>query len=704
MSTNSTVYTGFWKNLAKGEVVGSTLTLSNRNGAVLIAALAIFIQLAGQQSWSIICFVTHQLRVTMSPRNGFYHQQQSIFRNNRSDISTVWQLMKIGWAWRARSVKSTRKSLKLILLAITHFLLFAAAGILASHITTVGNQVLLSRSSSCGPWSDYDSSGLAGPYEIASGVARDSYIKTSVTASKEYIQSCLGGSSSGSGSQLTLGCNKFNSLGLNWTSTTVPCPFGNLCLGPPNISLHMDTGLLDSRADFGINSHDDKLIQWRKTATCSPITTDGYVKGGVTTIENNTVNYLAAFYGPSGYNTTHLNASDVENATYIYTNFRDFASEDWNQLAPLYDIYFAYSDLIGMDPIPALSIPNSTVTLIFASFCGYYTTPSDDLWLSAHKNLTFNMLNENGKTITSQAYGIDNFVNVVACVEQYQFCIPSPGGVPTCTPFVSQNDLYFNLSTLPQLQKIHANEYQIATAESIIRASHPSSISLLIQYMDSPLLAESLAKSTMSMPIASDQWVLESKNWFSLGLASMQHMAVDYVTGPPAEYSQYTPGPGNDTGLNWLCENQIVRSEDYINFSTLAIFLIFALGGLVIFSSLWLETAVGLIRLRSRRSRWKQTAWWAEGILQLQWQAFEGIGIGGWEVKEWDQVPLAEEGKEFTGLRSRDSLAVAQTMKTKHQSTSSTAGFEKGATVRVFSVTSSNEGIQDVRRVRSKSF
>lgn len=44
MSTNTSIHVGFWTNWTEGSVSGSTLTLSNRNGAILIAALAIFIQ------------------------------------------------------------------------------------------------------------------------------------------------------------------------------------------------------------------------------------------------------------------------------------------------------------------------------------------------------------------------------------------------------------------------------------------------------------------------------------------------------------------------------------------------------------------------------------------------------------------------------------------------------------------------------------
>lgn len=47
MSTsNTTVHTGFWINHSNSALLGSTLTLSTRSGSILIAALAIFIQVS----------------------------------------------------------------------------------------------------------------------------------------------------------------------------------------------------------------------------------------------------------------------------------------------------------------------------------------------------------------------------------------------------------------------------------------------------------------------------------------------------------------------------------------------------------------------------------------------------------------------------------------------------------------------------------
>jgi hypothetical protein len=46
MSSNTDIHVGFWTNYSKGAVVGSTLTLPSRNGAILVAALAIFIHVS----------------------------------------------------------------------------------------------------------------------------------------------------------------------------------------------------------------------------------------------------------------------------------------------------------------------------------------------------------------------------------------------------------------------------------------------------------------------------------------------------------------------------------------------------------------------------------------------------------------------------------------------------------------------------------
>lgn len=320
MSVNNTVYVGVWTNWSKGLVVGSTLTLPVRDGSVLIAVLALFIQLAGGQSWSIICFISHQLRTTRDSKDGLYHQQQAALRNNTSDFGTVWRLSKIGWAWRKQGIKSRRKSLFLVLTGLFHLLAFGAAGVFSSHITTLGNEVLLAPSPSCGFWVDHAT--ITNETELADNIAHGVFSKNSIRSSSQYVKDCL------IQSETLPECRTLKQPKLNWTSATdAPCPFqSGMCLGPENSSLYLDTGLIDSRDDLGINGQDYNRVQYRKISTCSPITTQDYiVASNVTTSKNVTFTAYAAFYGRNNLiPSSKIGAGPINNATYVTSNFQNF--------------------------------------------------------------------------------------------------------------------------------------------------------------------------------------------------------------------------------------------------------------------------------------------------------------------------------------------------------------------------------------------
>jgi hypothetical protein len=113
------------------------------------------------------------------------------------------------------------------------------------------------------------------------------------------------------------------------------------------------------------------------------------------------------------------------------------------------------------------------------------------------------------------------------------------------------------------------------------------------------LLAESLVVPLSdSLPLAPDQWILETKNMYRIGLATVQRLMVDFITGPSAPYSNYVPKnqADNDTELDWLCRNQIIRCNDYLNFSSLSLWFIVGFALVVIVVSLWIETFVGWLR------------------------------------------------------------------------------------------------------------
>lgn len=255
--------------------------------------------------------------------------------------------MKIGWAWRSRS-SGFKRSLTLVFIGAIHILGFGAASLLSSHITTVGNQVLIARSSTCGYWGPNPSEDQSGS---AVSSAYPAYLRQSMETSQQYVENCLGEA------QSLPECNIFNRLKFNWTSASSPCPFDGMCLGPTsNGALYMDTGWIDSRNDLGINGQEEGRVQFRKTAECVPITTKGYTSNGTSTLvytENpNAIigdgspivqtmfNYTAAFYGPQRNNLTQVGIVDpaLQNSTYIYTNFRDVATMFWNYEQSPYDV------------------------------------------------------------------------------------------------------------------------------------------------------------------------------------------------------------------------------------------------------------------------------------------------------------------------------------------------------------------------------
>jgi hypothetical protein len=72
-----------------------------------------------------------------------------------------------------------------------------------------------------------------------------------------------------------------------------------MCLGLVNSSVEFDTGLIDSRDDFGINVDDSNRVQFPKAITCTPITGQRYIENGSTSYNSMVFNYSAAFYGPN---------------------------------------------------------------------------------------------------------------------------------------------------------------------------------------------------------------------------------------------------------------------------------------------------------------------------------------------------------------------------------------------------------------------
>jgi hypothetical protein len=225
--------------------------------------------------------------------------------------------------------------------------------------------------------------------------------------------------------------------------------------------------------------------------------------------------------------------------------------------------------------IAPLSLPNTTLNLIFAAFYGSFEAPSEDLWFPAHQPIQLFVEGSGVVNGNMSNYAPDNPVSVLACLEQVQLCNPSliqnpkngqSASISHCTPSNS-----FTNITYADLDYMFTTERQKKIASALVPLLQRSTFANTMT--STQLLAESLVVPLSdSLPLAPDQWILETKNMYRIGLATVQRLMVDFITGPSAPYSNYVPKnqADNDTELDWLCRNQIIRRNDYSNFSSLS--------------------------------------------------------------------------------------------------------------------------------------
>lgn len=257
-------YTGHWINWSHGAVLGSTITLSSRDGGLLIAFLALFVSAAGAASWSILAFSMHQFFSKNAPQVGVHQQRQIILRNTSSPTSAAWELLQIAWAWRKTSEKSLLRSLPMAILALLSVALFGLAGVFSSEVTKApGNETLII-SQNCGTYVGGDSA--AGNLQFRINTVNET------KAALNYAKDCYGVTRN------VLNCNQYVQERIAWkVRQNASCPFSaDTCLEGSNASYEMDTGVIDSLKDLGINTPGSQTLGYRKVTTCSPIQTRDY--------------------------------------------------------------------------------------------------------------------------------------------------------------------------------------------------------------------------------------------------------------------------------------------------------------------------------------------------------------------------------------------------------------------------------------------
>jgi hypothetical protein len=259
MSDAIHTYTGAWINWSDGAIRGATLTLAQKHAGVLSAFLAILTSVTGALFWSILSFAIHQA-CTTEPTKGqdALHFQRQLILRNKGAAAAAWALIKLPFenGRTVSRVKIIGWSLPLAILAILNILLFGVSGLFTSYITKAAGNSTIIIGPACGGF-DYNTSDSV----INSKDLQDTY------EAATYVRQCYQGSPSG------LLCGTYARPSIPFTTNqNASCPFAaELCAYNGQSAFQMDTGLLDSQTDFGINAPPKDRIKFRRVTTCAPV-------------------------------------------------------------------------------------------------------------------------------------------------------------------------------------------------------------------------------------------------------------------------------------------------------------------------------------------------------------------------------------------------------------------------------------------------
>jgi hypothetical protein len=612
------VYEGVWRDWSKDKIQGLTWTLNQDNANLLSNLLTLFIALVAGQAWTIIRFTLHQVRRGKpDDPDEVKLQQRVVLRNAASDLHTLKLMLKVAWRSRTRLKNSMSYPLAIAALALIHYAVFILAQTFLNTLVSA-SPVVLAVSPDCGPdWSSsfLETMGYDVTFNISSlGTVDYSQKHTSkrqhnLQLSLEYAQQCY--ASNPRFVTTSPACNTMKSSHLDFDidHSAEPCPFGSGMCHERSQNIHFTSQKVDTHYDLGINSPLADRLYYRRQTTCA-VLNNSYVS------ENDTGQSNATAYAKYGYSL--LQGTDwtysSSNLTSLYT---EFTPQD---ISPYrLNAQFAYVNTshtvawTGFSPIDPLVQANkdADLTLLFLTYSGRYFKPVDDPWFSAHNVHHVDTPSPLART----QYSRDSIISTVGCLERHQFCKPGPSEY--CTPFLSWGQVQdfegFSANLRP-LQKVIFGR--------LLQAVDDSSAAMVLSFLgmtSTPLLAIdqcATQRTTMSLPLPDNQWMLEMRYWYSIAMAQLQRGVVQWATGQITEDPLNQLRRPNTTAEKWFCDNLMIPSEEYQSFSVLGVVLILAIGCLIIVVACTLERIAAFVR-RCRGIDAHRASWAGQDVLNL---------------------------------------------------------------------------------------
>ncbi|KAH6679979.1 hypothetical protein F5X68DRAFT_244953 [Plectosphaerella plurivora] len=640
LGTGLPVYTGVWRNANQGDANSGpfslTLTVTQPVGAFLTAFLALFVSVAMTNLWSIACLFIHLFRSTTAPRSVLHHQQQALLSNTHSPGSTIATLLKLGKTWRGVPVKGTiSSSLVLLTTATTYLAILSAAGLFSSRVQR-GNEEVLVIGRTCG-WlgrlanRQTEGSDLSEEEFMNHRAATMAWGRWTATQSLNYFRNCYSDSGLAGNSNV---CRLFTTKSIPVKSEGgVDCPFANeVCEGGKS-AIRLDTGLIDSNRDLGINSSPGDRLWFRRVMTCVPVlaeekySTDWEttVPAGIPSMEGDRYKY---------YNVGSYAGNDFSWARSNYSLSLGSASTVYD-LEAITSYAGAEPSNISFVPIPELQVADADVTMLWLSNNARYLTPVEDAWFRATNKTDptgANRPNPEGHYIS------DRVMSSLGCTASYQFC-NTPN---SCSPLqgLRQNTGEFRGLPLTTTQKAIYN-----LVESMAMSA---SLENGVYFLGSQILSANDflwtgAGSLLSSGLVSTHWATEVTNIANLMLAAMQRLVLDYAALP--EFSilttrgqksslDFVQQPANE-GERELCSMVRVRDASYTNFSVVGLAIILGPGLFVILLNLFVfPAALFWVRDKLRLDPYPRWEWHRGHLFMQQQDALKFRGVGPWNVRD----------------------------------------------------------------------
>lgn len=599
---------GVWMDYSRDAISSATLTLINRDAAVLLAFLATLVAITGVRSWRIsrfamyMAFVPRQQHVEAS----INHQllpQQVILRNSETATGAAVGLLSYTYVNKETEAAGNRHRLKGTLfgvIALGHWATFVVLSILTSQIV-LGRTVVSKATSSCGKWGpDLNSSNFNLVYnELGLNATLDA---------DNYVQNCyFNHVKSG-----IFDCERLMSQAIDVSVThDAECPFpSNVCR--TKFALAVDTGNV-SLAHLGINTGLAHELYFRRRSVCAPIHEDLFYVGTYTSAN-------LSWFKPD----EKMDIYRFITPTDDFLMMDHLVRHDNRSAAYKLDAYhfpFSY-------PLPeTLAAPlhfkdqlrdgSHGPSIILLSGRGItFTNKSDDALWSVHTEVEYPNGTFRGLDLTKlpPRYRMDRVLNIIGCDERFQLCakhtnrcLPWSGLIP----LVDMKAIDDRASSDAQIGR------DLITAVSLLDNVIPdTSIPAVIAGRDgsSALRASRHMNNGEQYYLEKEQWKTEVTYWFAVAMAKLQLGIFNTIQGPNGLRPTDTMNLWADSPMMNICGRVKYRSADHTSLSFVGVVVVIVVSAFLITMSLF-DLVID----------WVPKKW--RGRRLMQWEASESLAL-----------------------------------------------------------------------------